>query len=371
MAPRKSNKYSQSSTAALPPSVEKAYYRKCIDLRRRINEIEEHNDATRLRIKRLNRSVLKMRLERAFLLEQLQQRMDYNVDGSDESTSPPRTVRPVNTLPRANDDISVSFDLLLHFVTAADNCHYSRKRNHSGRRGVIAKQLRLAAHPPVASMGHRLLHLPRIHTRPLDNSPPHRNAPPPKFHTITPPVRPAAHSLPAAQTNLSSPMARRVDAARIPHNHPTAHPLPTHMPPLLATASNVEVRPPRKRMAVSTDARTHRARQASPSEPARAPRPTQTARDASRQIRTWPIPASLPHRAKGVAWLLASRRSIVDPGRIAGSFRAGGSSSVYAYTISEFGGLRWIATRAMAFLLEKGQRPGRCFGIPTMNTRVL
>ncbi|OCK82904.1 hypothetical protein K432DRAFT_380008 [Lepidopterella palustris CBS 459.81] len=75
----------------LPPSVELAYYRKCIELRRRINDIEENNDATRLRIKRLNRAVTKMRLERAFLLEQLAQRMEYNVDESDRSSSPPPT----------------------------------------------------------------------------------------------------------------------------------------------------------------------------------------------------------------------------------------------------------------------------------------
>jgi hypothetical protein len=76
----------------LPPSVEKAYYRKCIDLRRRINDIEENNAGTQLRLKRLNRAITKMRLERAFLLEQLAQRMEYNVDESDRSSSPPPTV---------------------------------------------------------------------------------------------------------------------------------------------------------------------------------------------------------------------------------------------------------------------------------------
>lgn len=71
--------------------METAYYRKCIELRRRINDIEENNDATRLRIKRLNRGIQKMRLERAFLLEQLHKLMDYNVDDSDRSSSPPPT----------------------------------------------------------------------------------------------------------------------------------------------------------------------------------------------------------------------------------------------------------------------------------------
>jgi hypothetical protein len=81
-----------TQNSPLPPSVETAYYRKCIELKRRINEIEESNDAARLRKVRINRQILKMRLERAFLLEQLQKRMEYNIDESDRSTSPPPTV---------------------------------------------------------------------------------------------------------------------------------------------------------------------------------------------------------------------------------------------------------------------------------------
>lgn len=41
---------------------------------------------------RLDRAILKMRLERAFLLERLAERMAPNVDDSDRSTSPPPTV---------------------------------------------------------------------------------------------------------------------------------------------------------------------------------------------------------------------------------------------------------------------------------------
>ncbi|KAF2100231.1 hypothetical protein NA57DRAFT_73841 [Rhizodiscina lignyota] len=80
-----------TQNSPLPPSVETAYYRKCIELKRRINEIEDSNDQARLRKIRINRQILKMRLERAFLLEQVQKRMDYNVDESDRSTSPPPT----------------------------------------------------------------------------------------------------------------------------------------------------------------------------------------------------------------------------------------------------------------------------------------
>ncbi|KXT04193.1 hypothetical protein AC578_104 [Pseudocercospora eumusae] len=69
----------------LAPSVEKAYYRKCIQLKRRLNEIEAANDEARMRRLRLDRAIMKMRLERAFLLDELRKRMEYNIDGSDGS----------------------------------------------------------------------------------------------------------------------------------------------------------------------------------------------------------------------------------------------------------------------------------------------
>ncbi|KAI9879930.1 MAG: hypothetical protein M1830_006412 [Pleopsidium flavum] len=59
----------------LPPSVEMAYRNKCIDLKRRMSEVEESNDAYRLRKVRLMRGIRKMRLQRAFLLEALAKRM--------------------------------------------------------------------------------------------------------------------------------------------------------------------------------------------------------------------------------------------------------------------------------------------------------
>ncbi|KAL9531868.1 hypothetical protein SMMN14_04375 [Sphaerulina musiva] len=69
----------------LAPSVEKAYYRKCIQLKRRLNEIESANDDLKMRRLRLDRSIMKMRLERAFLLDELRKRTDHNIDGSDGS----------------------------------------------------------------------------------------------------------------------------------------------------------------------------------------------------------------------------------------------------------------------------------------------
>ncbi|CZT48674.1 uncharacterized protein RSE6_09410 [Rhynchosporium secalis] len=75
----------------LPPSVEEAYKRKCIELKQRLNEVESANDAQRLRIERARRSVYKLRLERAFLLEQLAKRTSTNVEDSEGSPSPPPT----------------------------------------------------------------------------------------------------------------------------------------------------------------------------------------------------------------------------------------------------------------------------------------
>lgn len=76
----------------LPPSVEEAYRRKCIQLKQRLNEVEEGNDAARLRLVRMRRGIEKLRLERAFLLEQLDKRVSTNVEDSEGSPSPPPTV---------------------------------------------------------------------------------------------------------------------------------------------------------------------------------------------------------------------------------------------------------------------------------------
>ncbi|SLM39398.1 cytochrome p450 monooxygenase [Lasallia pustulata] len=101
----------------LPPSVETAYRNKCIDLKRRMNEVEESNDAYRLRKVRLMRGIRKMRLERAFLLETLGKRMRKNGHGlngtyedSEGSSEGPPTfshgaVQPADALGRSEDEI--------------------------------------------------------------------------------------------------------------------------------------------------------------------------------------------------------------------------------------------------------------------------
>ncbi|TKA64734.1 hypothetical protein B0A55_11115 [Friedmanniomyces simplex] len=75
----------QTQGTPFAPSVEKAYYRKCIELKRRLNDVEAANDEAKIKRVRLDRAIMKMRLERAFLLEQLSKRMDVNVDGSEGS----------------------------------------------------------------------------------------------------------------------------------------------------------------------------------------------------------------------------------------------------------------------------------------------
>jgi hypothetical protein len=75
-----------------PPSVEEAYRRKCCQIKHRYNQIEESNDAARLRLHRLRRQLDKLRVERAFLLEQIAKRTSTNVEDSEGSPSPPPTV---------------------------------------------------------------------------------------------------------------------------------------------------------------------------------------------------------------------------------------------------------------------------------------
>ncbi|KAI1212308.1 uncharacterized protein F4807DRAFT_415550 [Annulohypoxylon truncatum] len=76
---------------SLPPTVEEAYRRKCIQLKERTKEIEEEAKAYQLRLSRLQRQVQKLRLERAFLLEQVAKRTSTNVEDSEGSPSPPPT----------------------------------------------------------------------------------------------------------------------------------------------------------------------------------------------------------------------------------------------------------------------------------------
>lgn len=61
--------------APLAPTQELAYRKKCIQLKRRLAEIEGNNDATRKRIIQESEHIQKMRLMRAILLNHLQEVM--------------------------------------------------------------------------------------------------------------------------------------------------------------------------------------------------------------------------------------------------------------------------------------------------------
>lgn len=76
----------------LPTSVEDSYRKKCKDLKNRINEIESSNEKLTSRIQRARRAIQRMRLERAFLLQQLESRTEPRVSDSEGSPSPPPTV---------------------------------------------------------------------------------------------------------------------------------------------------------------------------------------------------------------------------------------------------------------------------------------
>lgn len=66
-----SAKPSTSIPSTNPPSVEIAYKRKCIGLKKRLNEIEAENELMRVRNKRGWKYIQKMRLESCILLERL------------------------------------------------------------------------------------------------------------------------------------------------------------------------------------------------------------------------------------------------------------------------------------------------------------
>ena len=81
-APANGSPYPSTSQAqphkvpSLAPSQELAYRTKCIELRRRLAEIEKNNDGTRKRIQRERKAQDKMRLNRAILLHHIKDMMD-------------------------------------------------------------------------------------------------------------------------------------------------------------------------------------------------------------------------------------------------------------------------------------------------------
>jgi hypothetical protein len=71
-----------------PPSVEAAYKRKCVALKKRLNEIEAENENIRTRNKRSLQYVQKMRLESCILLERLSKVTGMIEEAQNGTTSP-------------------------------------------------------------------------------------------------------------------------------------------------------------------------------------------------------------------------------------------------------------------------------------------
>lgn len=83
------NTYGGSQSAELSISEEAKYRKKCRDLKRRINEIELHNESLVIKLARTKRYIQRVRLERAFLLEKLEENTPRRAPGSDGTPSPP------------------------------------------------------------------------------------------------------------------------------------------------------------------------------------------------------------------------------------------------------------------------------------------
>ncbi|EQK99124.1 HMG box protein [Ophiocordyceps sinensis CO18] len=145
---------------SLPPSVEEAYRRKCVQLKNRTNEVEDANDAARLRLARIKRQVEKLRIERAFLLEQLAKRTSANVDDSEGSPSPPPTVGTA-PFPRARDALRLSCQIHHNQTSPSPTSTNSNETQSDGhkpadvRNGLDANPRKPKDKPLRIKRGHR------------------------------------------------------------------------------------------------------------------------------------------------------------------------------------------------------------------------
>lgn len=81
--------YGRSASQELSMSEEVKYKKKCRDLKRRIGEIETSNESLVTKLARTKRFIQRVRLERAFLLEKLEENAPRRLGGSEGSPSPP------------------------------------------------------------------------------------------------------------------------------------------------------------------------------------------------------------------------------------------------------------------------------------------
>ncbi|MCJ1445934.1 MAG: hypothetical protein MMC23_006439 [Stictis urceolatum] len=171
---------SGSSSAAphpLPPSVEEAYRRKCIELRKRLADVEKDNDQLRERQLRLSRGIMKMRYERAVLLDALRKRMRKNgADGplgaSDDESEDSSEAPP--TVPATQNDQNHTHNQTKPSTTAAtllssSQSHPSRPTNTNINTNT-ASSVSLAELTP-SQPQERPLRTKKSHRR-LPNSPP-------------------------------------------------------------------------------------------------------------------------------------------------------------------------------------------------------
>jgi non-histone protein 10 len=79
-------------TTPLPKSVEQQYRKKCIELKKRIRELEQYNDKLVQDIEKKKKAVERVRMERALLTEILENHIPARTTESEGSPSPPPTV---------------------------------------------------------------------------------------------------------------------------------------------------------------------------------------------------------------------------------------------------------------------------------------
>ncbi|KAL9131401.1 MAG: hypothetical protein Q9217_000669 [Psora testacea] len=187
-----------ATTGPLPPSVEEAYRRKCIELKRRMAEVEESNDAFRLRKVRLTRGIRKMRLERAYLLETLGKRMlkngssvdgmpgYYDEDSEGSSEGPPTpNERPLRSKrshrrPLASPPPVLQYQISQHQSYAAPSGYeHNPHQHHSSPYG----------HPPPNGLPH-----------------PHQYTHPPQFPMQQPTLVPSSHAPQHQHNSMLSPI---------------------------------------------------------------------------------------------------------------------------------------------------------------------
>ncbi|CAN6649710.1 hypothetical protein TRVA0_024S00298 [Trichomonascus vanleenenianus] len=98
----------RAAVPVLPESEESKYKQKCKDLRKRIREIEESNETMAVSIERTKRAIQRIRLERALMMEKLEEKTILKVDDSDGTPSPPPSPIPNEALKRREMSPSMS-----------------------------------------------------------------------------------------------------------------------------------------------------------------------------------------------------------------------------------------------------------------------